>query len=141
MNVEQINKDRIYDVYTLLQEQFKDECWTYEQLLQSFNNEYSSVFGITLNETLVSVCITLNSLDDINILYIATKDSFKNNGFAGELIDFIKSKKTKDQTLSVEVKSKNFKAINLYIKHGFETLHIRKKYYKDGDDALCMFCN
>ena len=37
----------------------------------------------------------------------------------------------------LEVRSKNFVAINLYESYNFKTIYVREKYYKD-DDALIM---
>ncbi len=38
----------------------------------------------------------------------------------------------------LEVRNSNLPAINLYKKLGFQSLHVRKKYYRDGEDALVM---
>ena len=40
--------------------------------------------------------------------------------------------------LMLEVRSDNPRAQQLYLRHGFETIHTRKRYYQDGTDALIM---
>ncbi len=46
--------------------------------------------------------------------------------------------KKKVSTVTLEVKDNNLKAIKLYQKCGFKQEHIRKKYYKDGRNAILM---
>jgi ribosomal-protein-alanine N-acetyltransferase len=41
----------------------------------------------------------------------------------------------------LEVRESNEKAINLYMTFGFETIHRRKAYYPNGEDALVMVKN
>lgn len=38
----------------------------------------------------------------------------------------------------LEVREDNPRAQALYVRHGFEQIHVRKKYYRDGVDALIM---
>ena len=38
----------------------------------------------------------------------------------------------------LEVRESNLPAKNLYIKHGFEQISIRKKYYSDGENAVIL---
>ena len=40
--------------------------------------------------------------------------------------------------VSLEVRATNFRAQNLYLKHGFKKEYIRKNYYHDGEDAILM---
>ena len=126
-------------VYKLSKEQFKEESWTLNQLIDSFNSGSTAFYGVFNKDELVCFASILISPDDINLLDIATKETYKKMGYAKKLLAFLISLKSQEQTFSLEVKSKNTPAINLYTSMGFKTLNIRKKYYKDGDDALCMF--
>ncbi len=84
--------------------------------------------------------MALESLDDVNILSIATKEKYKNKGFASALLEHLKKySKLNNKTLSLEVKSKNHVAINLYTKLGFKIVSSRLNYYKDKDTAIIMF--
>ena len=131
-----INLDELENLYA---EQFKDEAWTKEQIKSAFMNNSISYYGIFQNQVLISFAGIMVTPDDINLLDIATKDGYKNKGYAKEMLKFLIGLKNDEQTFSLEVKSKNLPAINLYNSFGLKTLNIRKKYYKDGDDALCMF--
>ena len=129
----------IQDIFSLFCEQFGKESWTIPQLLGSFNSNSTVFYGIYMNNTLVCVASVLISVDDMNLLDIATKNEYKRTGLATLMLEYLISQKKQGQTFSLEVKSSNIPAINLYKKFGFKTVSIRKKYYKDGEDALCMF--
>ena len=139
MQIHQLKKSHIDDIQKIYNQQFGIEAWTKEQILSAFDNQAVSFYGIFDGDCLVSFASILVSIDDINLLDIATLDSHKNKGYAKALLKFLISQKKSNQTFSLEVKSKNIPAITLYQSFGFKTLHVRKKYYKDGDDALCMF--
>lgn len=139
MQIKKLDKSYINELQKIYIEQFGAESWTYEQILSAFNNQAVSFFGVFVDEKLVSFASILTSVDDINLLDIATLEEYKNKGYAKALLKYLISLKKLEQTFSLEVKSKNKPAINLYESFGFKTLHVRKKYYKDGDDALCMF--
>ena len=139
MEISKLNLNSLAELIEIYNEQFGTEAWTETQILDAFNNNAVSFYGIYENKMLVCFASILESLDDINLLDIATKEDYKNKGLASILMEFLISLKKEEQTFSLEVKSKNKTAIKLYEKFGFKTLHIRKKYYKDGDDALCMF--
>lgn len=126
-------------IYELFIEQFKEESWTKEQIISSLMSNSTKFYGIFINNKLVCVASVLITIDDINLLDIATKEEYKRQGLATNLLQYLITLKSDQQTFSLEVKSKNINAINLYKNLGFTTLNIRKKYYKDGDDALCMF--
>ena len=139
MKIKKLEKNQIDDVFELFLEQFGSESWTKQQIADSFNSPSTSFYGIFEDNVLVCVASILNGIDDINLLDIATRQKFKRKGYARAMLSFLLTLKDKTQTMSLEVKSKNTPAINLYQSLGFKTLNIRKHYYKDGDDALCMF--
>ena len=53
-----------------------------------------------------------------------------------EIINDCYAKKV--QTLTLEVRANNEKAINFYLKHGFKKELVKERYYTNGDDAIYM---
>ena len=53
-----------------------------------------------------------------------------------EIINDCYAKKV--QTLTLEVRANNEKAINFYLKHGFKKELVKPHYYTNGDDAIYM---
>lgn len=141
MQIVKLNVEDVDKIYDLLYSQFGNEAWNKIQILESFSSGSTSFYGIILNNNLLCVASILQTVDDINLLDIATRQDYKRKGLARKLLSYLIGLKGQNQTFSLEVKSKNEPAINLYKSLGFKVLNIRKRYYKDGDDALCMFLN
>lgn len=139
MEIVKLNNSNVQEIHALFVEQFKNETWTQQQILDSLNSKATEFYGIFDYDQLICVISFLKTIDDLNILDIATKQTHKCMGYASALLNYVVSLKTANQTVSLEVKSKNISAIKLYQKLGFKVVYVRKKYYKDGDDALCMF--
>jgi ribosomal-protein-alanine N-acetyltransferase len=58
------------------------------------------------------------------------------SGILTELIDEARRRKAADVLL--EVRADNPRAQQLYRRFGFEQIHVRPRYYRDGTDALIM---
>lgn len=71
---------------------------------------------------------------------IAVTENMRRKGIGDELMRLAMQKLALSgaQTVFLEVRSDNDKAINLYKKHGFTAVGIRKKYYENTKDALIM---
>ncbi|MBE7082712.1 MAG: ribosomal-protein-alanine N-acetyltransferase [Clostridiales bacterium] len=139
MKISKLSIQHIDQLVDLYNQAFGKEAWSRAQIIDGLNNKSCAFYGIFDGDTLVCFASIMTSLDDINLLDIATKQEYKQKGYAKALMEHLLSLKNKEQTFSLEVKSKNLPAIKLYQSFGFKTLNIRKKYYQDGDDALCMF--
>lgn len=78
--------------------------------------------------------------DEIEIYDIATVAEHRRKGLArkvlGKLLDFAEQFSIKK--IFLEVRQSNTAAINLYAKLGFEEYNLRKNYYADGENAICM---
>ena len=112
--------------------------WTKEQLKDCISDK-SMIFLIKHqgNET-IGFLIAQNLVDSINILLIATKNEFQKLGIASELILELE-KISKEQNINkiwLEVKETNTSAVKFYENQNFKYLTKRKRYYKEGEDAL-----
>ena len=71
---------------------------------------------------------------------IAVVPEFEGRGIGSalltRLIDEARRRRAADVLL--EVREDNPRAQQLYIRFGFEQIHVRRKYYRDGVDALIM---
>lgn len=141
MDIVKLDKSHINQIHDLLFEQLGQEAWNVNQIENSFNSGSTFFYGMFDGDLLVCVASILVTVDDINLLDIATKENYKRQGKASTLLNYLISLKKPEQSFSLEVKSKNIPAIKLYKSVGFKALNMRKRYYKDGDDALCMFLN
>lgn len=85
----------------------------------------------------IGLWITYEVADIIN--FYVDKE-LQGKGFGKKLLEFaIKlCEMSKVQTMSLEVRENNERAIALYEKYGFHFSHKREKYYSDGTDALVL---
>lgn len=85
------------------------------------------------------IIYTLTDFDaDIDSVFVL--ESFRKGGVGKELVKAVIDvaiKKRLEQVF-LEVRKSNTPAINLYKSQGFIEFSVRKKYYFDGEDAVCM---
>ena len=142
MQIKKIDESFLNEIYKISFSEFCEESYSLSQLKDCLNNKDYICLGAFLNNEIISYIIALETVDDINILSIATKKEHKNKGFASSLIEEIKKYAlNQKKSVSLEVKSKNITAYNLYNKLGFKVISKRLNYYKDKDTALIMFFN
>ena len=72
----------------------------------------------------------------VNIIDVFVEENYRNRGIATKLFQNL-LKNVKPEKFMLEVNENNVNAIKLYKKFGFVNIHVRKKYYKEGD-ALIM---
>ena len=85
------------------------------------------------------IIYTLTNFDaDIDSVFVL--EGFRKGGVGKELVKAVIDvaiKKRLEQVF-LEVRKSNAPAINLYKSQGFTEFSVRKKYYFDGEDAVCM---
>ena len=138
--------------YNLLTQ--NDSEWIYPVESKCFTSPWSSValkkdmaeknrvyLGAFDDEIAVGYIGMMCFLDEAHILNVAVLPEYRRQGIAQELIlqaiDIAKAKGA--QYVYLEVRVSNIAAINLYKKHGFYQIGLRKEYYSDNlEDALTM---
>ena len=117
-------------------EPFKEENIIYELEENAF-----SVFYLALeNDEVVGFLDYWITFDSSTVCQIAVKPKYRKLGIASKLLEkmFIDLKDKEVVVSTLEVRSHNESAINLYLKHGYFKEIIKKHYYSNGDDALYM---
>lgn len=80
--------------------------------------------------------VIIEVLDVINIIDVFVQESYRGKGISKILFNYLFDN-YKNVRFMLEVRSKNFIAINLYESYNFKIIYVRKKYYTN-DDALIM---
>lgn len=110
------------------------EAWSEQMLEDSFLHGCRFIV-CEANNKIVGYGGLYNTGDITNI---AVLSEYRGQGLGNEivcgLLDLAKEENL--QTLFLEVRVSNVVAIKLYEKFGFKQIDTRKKYYKDGEDAL-----
>lgn len=100
-------------------------------------DNFKKKFSYNINNKEVGYIIIEEVIDFVNIVDVLTIDEYRRQGIATKLFNYIISlNKDKDVKYMLEVREDNEPAINLYKKLGFNSIHIRKKYYKNCDAII-----
>lgn len=80
------------------------------------------------------------TIDDIHITNIVVKKTSRKKGIGSLLLKKLIELSLLEKPLSItlEVNANNIPAIKLYEKYGFKKVGLRRKYYKNTDDAIIM---
>lgn len=128
-----------YDILSLEKKCFSD-FWTEKMLKSETENENSKIYIYELNNSAAGYILLNICIDEGEIYRICVDENYRNQKIGTKLIEKVKTDFSHLKKINLEVKKSNMAAINLYKKCGFETVGLRKKYYKDNEDAVLMTC-
>ena len=139
-----IRKAKISDLEAI--KEIEDESFinpfTKEDLLYEISQNPVSNFLVLEKDGLVVGFLDYwVTFDSATIDQIAIKKSERNQGFAKILLEkSINDLKELGEVsfFTLEVRTSNEPAINLYKSFGFQKVTIKEKYYDDGEDAIYM---
>lgn len=115
-----------------------DDFWTPQNLKSELENTNSKCIIAKLDNKIVGFAGIWFSVDDSHITNIAVHKDYRHQGIGSILLEKLIELARVKSSLTLEVNTKNEFAYKLYLKYGFKNLGIRKKYYKNLDDAYIM---
>ena len=112
--------------------------WTKKQWANEFKKEGIKVFGLLISNLVIGICVFQIVLDEAQINYFAVNKKYRKKGYGTYLMNYlIKYCENMHITkLFLEVSQRNVTAEKFYSHFNFCTIGIRRKYYKDGSDAI-----
>ena len=112
--------------------------WSKQQWAKEFRKEGIKIYGISITNSLVGICVLQVVLDEAQINYFAVSKKFRNKGFGSHLMNHLIKvcEKININKLQLEVSQDNIIAERFYSRFDFLTVGMRKNYYKDGTDAV-----
>ncbi len=117
-----------------------DDFWNENVLKQEvLSNDTKYIVAKEENEILGFAGIWISPVD-VELMNIVVRKDKRCQGIGKKLLEKIIeiSKETNLEVLTLEVNEKNIPAKILYEKFGFKVVGIRKKYYKNTDNAILM---
>ena len=108
--------------------------WTAALLRQELNDGFS--LGLFDEEGLTSVILFRRHDLAAEITFLATHPERRRKGEMQYLLEFLLQRLQASESLWLEVHEKNFPALALYEKLGFQKVGQRPGYYRDGGAAL-----
>jgi len=136
ISIKEINSKNSKSCYELDYKSIKH--WNQNQWEKELENVYVTAIGLYLNNSIIGICVFHKIFDEAEIRYLSVHPYYKRRGLGKKLICRI-FKECEDENIKrifLEVSIKNKQALSFYSNFGFKTISIRKKYYKDGSDAL-----
>lgn len=128
VNIEELSFNTPWSKDAFISELERNKCAKYRVIL--FDNKVVAYGGMWI------------VIDEAHITNIAVHPEYRGRGFGSEILnDLIETAKNNGiLSMTLEVRTSNYKAIALYDKFGFKEKAIRKKYYQDtGEDAIIMW--
>ena len=112
--------------------------WSKKQWADEFKKKGIKVFGLLIENLLIGICVLQVVIDEAQIHYFVVKQEFRKKGFGSYFMKFliIKCQRLNIDKLLLEVSRDNVIAESFYNRFDFNTVGIRRNYYKDGSDAL-----
>ena len=136
ISIKQINEKDIDLCYELDSKTIS--LWNKNQWTDEFKKEGIKIFGILHSNVLIGICVLHFVLDEAQINYFAVNQKFRKKGFGSHLMSYLikQCSKLNINKLFLEVSQSNVIAEKFYNRFDFNTVGIRKNYYRDGSDAL-----
>ena len=112
--------------------------WSTKQWEDELNKKASKVFKLTLLNEVIGICAIQLVIDEGQINYFSVNQKFRRKGFGTYFMKYVIKicKELNINKLILEVSENNYVAKKFYNHFQFITVGIRRKYYKDGSDAL-----
>ena len=112
--------------------------WSKKQWANELKKEGIKVFGLLLSNLVIGICVFNVVLDEAQINFFVINQKYRKKGFGSYLMSYLikQCEKLNINKIFLEVSRNNFTAEKFYSRFDFSTVGIRRKYYKDGSDAL-----
>lgn len=129
---------------TIIEKECFTNPWSYDAFLSELENDKAITFVAIADHVVVGFINGRVMLDEGYINNVAVTKNYRRKNIAdmliNKLIEFAKQKKL--AFLTLEVRKSNQAGIELYKKHGFCEVGMRKNFYnKPSEDALLMTLN
>ena len=132
-------KDDI-DSINLLGEQLHKNFTKTFHIDTEIENKNAIVLVALDNDEVIGYLYALNFVDNIDLLSIFVSNNKRCQHFGSKLMKHLINEVI-NQTITLEVSTKNNEAINLYKKYGFKGIGLRKNYYEDSDAVIMKWGN
>ena len=136
ISIQEINQKDIDLCYALDSKTIS--LWSKKQWTEELKKEGIKVFGLLFSNFIIGLCVFHVVLDEAQINFFVVDQKYREKGFGSYLMSYLikKCEKLNLNKLFLEVSNTNVKAEGFYNKFDFNTVGIRRNYYKDGSDAL-----
>lgn len=131
--------DYLEGIKNIDDERFNDSSYKEDIFIAALSSSSSKILVALEDNKVIGFLLFTIEEDAVDIDHIAVKKECEGKGIATSLLSYLEKYllATCINKIFLEVRKSNDKAIRLYEKNKFEFYRTRKKYYKNGEDALC----
>ena len=133
-------EEKDLDTLIEIEESLYKDPWNKEAYIRDLSNDIAYNYVLCHDDVILGYYGFWVMFDNIDITKISVRKELQGKGLSNILMDdfFSRIKNLDINTITLEVRTSNEKAINLYKKYGFEKICIRDKYYPNGEDAYIL---
>lgn len=126
------------DKVVYLETTFLGETLGKEILESELDSKITKFYVAAINNEVVGYIGRYEYVGEVEILNFVVDEDYQRQGIGQMLFDKMLNEIKEINKITLEVRRSNQKAINFYYKNGFKEIHVRKNYYKNGEDALVL---
>ena len=101
-------------------------------------NRFSLPVVMELEGQVIGYSVAWLMFEEFHIATIAVDPAFQRRGYGEFLLRAMLGMSDDAEYALLEVRKTNHKALSLYKKYGFRQYGVRRRYYRDGEDALVL---
>lgn len=132
-------------LHTLETQLFPVDAWSVDLFLDEVQHPTRSYYVLerTTNPAateIIGYCGTMIVGENADVQTIAVLPEHEGNGYGRAMLNTMHStaRTAGAQRMLLEVRADNPRAQRLYQRNGYRHIHVRRRYYEDGTDALIM---
>jgi len=139
MIIRQGSPDDCVKIFELETRAFPSTPWSFDMVNEELKLKFDrKTWVVEKDDFILGYCMVRYGPGEAHLINMAVDSRFQKRGVGSTLLqNFLKDISPKTSVF-LEVKQSNFPAINLYKKHDFIEVGLRKKYYSDGENAIVM---
>ncbi|MFZ6844728.1 ribosomal protein S18-alanine N-acetyltransferase [Undibacterium sp. RuTC16W] len=132
------------DVILAIEEKVYTHPWTRGNFLDSLYSAYHFLGLRDADQTLIGYVVLMPVMDEMHLLNLAVAAEYQRQGYAQSLLEqmLVFCREKKCQSILLEVRVSNQRAVDVYKRFGFNEIGRRKGYYPVDDqtreDAIVM---
>ncbi|GAA4362199.1 ribosomal protein S18-alanine N-acetyltransferase [Paeniglutamicibacter cryotolerans] len=128
-------------VWALEQELFPEDAWPRRMFQEELAHSQTRRFWVAEEGgAIIAYCGMMCVLPLADVQTIGVASAFEGRGLGSRLLETLiaEARDRGANDVLLEVRADNPRARQLYLRFGFEQIHVRPRYYKGGIDALIM---
>lgn len=131
---------RVCDSIVDLEKRLFPECWSRKEILHLADPAYVVFCAYTGQQVFCGYLFARECLGEWDLCRIAVDPAMQKSGVGSTLYTVFENyvRETSGERISLELRCSNASAHKFYKKQQFADISVRKCYYQDRQDALCM---